>query len=142
MSAPGTDRSPGTKAKREALATPEAIVWGFTEALSHGDHEAAIAFFAADGCLLTPDGTAVVGTDRIAEVLAQMTAARSRIEFGTARIVRAGQVALCSQRWTVSSRAADNPRFEQRFDSTIVLRSDGSPGRWRLVIASPWGSRF
>jgi hypothetical protein len=122
-----------------ALATPEAIVWDFTQALSDGDHQAAIACFAADGCLITPDGTAVAGVDRILEVLVQMTAARSRFQFGSPRIIRAGEVALCSQRWTVIAAAN---LLEQRFDSTMVLRSAGSSNRWRLVIASPWAGRF
>src|SRR5260370_29789042 len=105
----------------ETLATPEAIVWDFTQAPSGGDHQAAIACFAADGCLITPDGTAVAGVDRIVEILVQMTAARSRFQFGPPRIIRAGEVALCSQRWTVSFTAAANSLFEQRFDSTMVL---------------------
>jgi uncharacterized protein (TIGR02246 family) len=117
----------------------EAVVSDFTQALSSGDPQAAIACFAPDGCLITPDGTAVAGVDRILEVLVQMTVARSRIQFGPPRIIRAGEVALCSQHWTVSLAAAGNPRLEQQFDSTIVLRSAGGSGRWRLVIASPWG---
>ncbi len=118
---------------------PHKALGRFTAALRSGDSEAAAACFAPDGCLLTPDGTAVAGRRQIREVLIQITATRSEIRFESARVVRAGELALCSQRWTVDSRGAGTEAFEREFASTVVLRQ-GGPGEWALVIASPWGS--
>lgn len=126
------------RAPRCCHSTAEEAIGSFAAALSGGDSEAAAVCFAPDGCLLTPDGTAVAGIQQIREVLVQLTAARSRIRFDLARVVRAGPVALCSQRWTVSSRGTGDP-FERHFSSTIVLGYSKQPEDWHLLIASLWG---
>jgi len=122
-----------------ATEEPEQALERFTAALASGDSAAAAACFAPEGCLLTPDGTAVAGRQQIREVLLQITTARTQVRYEQARVVRAGPIALCSQRWSLASRGVGEGAFERRFAATMVLAEAAGPGRWALLIASPWG---
>lgn len=117
---------------------PEGVLERFMAALRAGDSQGAAACFAPDGCLLTADGTAVGGRRQIHDVLLQITAS-ALVRFELARVVRVGSIALCSQRWTVTSRGAESEPFKREFSSTIVLGQGAQPGSWQVLIASPWG---
>jgi uncharacterized protein (TIGR02246 family) len=106
-------------------------------ALSAGDLDQAAASFSRDGCLVTPDGTAVHGRDRIRTVLAQMVIRRTEIEVELSNSLSAGDVMLVHERWRV--RAGEgSARFEQTLHPTLVLRQ--IEGAWKLSIAMPWAS--
>lgn len=110
----------------------------FARALSVGDLEGATACFARDGCLITPDATAVHGRERIRSLLAQLVARRTEIEVELSYVIGAGEVVLASERWRVCSGAgAEAPRIEQTLNPTLVLRQ--IEGEWKLAIAAPWG---
>jgi ketosteroid isomerase-like protein len=115
-------------------------VLAFAEALSAGDAAAAASCFSSNACLLTPDGTEVVGRTRIHEVLVQLTAPGRKIRFESPRIVTVDRVAVCSQRWTVSSAGTDAEIFEQSFGSTMALGRSDCQGPWQVLIAKPWGA--
>ncbi len=104
------------------------------QALSRGDLEAASACFARDGCLITPDATAIHGRDRIRPVLAQLIARRTEIEVELSNAIRAGGVVLAYERWNVRSGGVDCPRVTQSWNPTLVLRQGEQD--WRLAIAA------
>jgi ketosteroid isomerase-like protein len=117
---------------RLAVACPHSLA----SSLSAGDLEQAAACFARDGCLITPDGTAIHGRDRIRPVLAQMVIRRTEVEVESSTSIPAGGVMLVRERWRVRSGEGD-ARLEQALTPTLVLqRIEGS---WKLAIASPWG---
>lgn len=109
----------------------------FAQALNAGDLDAAAACFARDGCLITPDATAIHGREQIRAVLAQMVRRRTEIRVELSSSVSAGEVLLIHQRWRI--RSGDRPwqRFEQVADAVLVLRK--IEGEWKLSIAAPWG---
>jgi len=115
-----------------AVACPHSLA----SSLSAGDLEGAAACFARDGCLITPDGTAVHGRDRIRPVLAQMVVRHTEVEVELSTSIPAGDVMLVRERWRV--RAGESgARFEQILTPTLVLgRIEGA---WKLAIAAPWG---
>jgi uncharacterized protein (TIGR02246 family) len=116
-----------------ATASPHALA----SALSAGDLDQAAACFARDGCLVTPDGTAIHGRDRIRTVLAQMVIRRTEVEVELSNSISAGDVMLVHERWRV--RAGEgSAQFEQTLHPTLVLQQ--IEGAWKLSIAMPWAS--
>ena len=108
----------------------------FVRALSVGDLEGAAACFAKDGCMITPDLTAVRGRDRIRPLLAQLIASGTEVVVGGGHLVDAGEVFLARASWTIRTGSAEG-RLEQVCDTTLVMRL--VEGRWKLAIAAPWG---
>jgi ketosteroid isomerase-like protein len=105
--------------------------------LSGGKLDLAAACFARDGCLLTPDGTAIHERRHIRPLLAQMIARRIRIEVELSHILLGGDAAFARERWLLSAAGADGSRFEQRTEPALVLRR--AEGEWKLAIAAIWG---
>jgi ketosteroid isomerase-like protein len=119
------------------LPSAERVASAFARALLAGEVDAAAAHFAGEGRLLTADGTEVCGRASIAQVLGQLTVSHTHLEIAVGRTVKAGDVALCTQYWVLSSKAPDTRPFERAFTATLVLRRD--PERWAILIAAPWG---
>lgn len=111
----------------------------FPRAVSAGDLGAAATCFARDGCLITPDATAIHGRDSIRRVLAQMIVRRTEIEVELSTAVGAGEVALIHQRWRISSGEQGEGRIEQVANAILILRR--VEATWKLSIAAPWGYR-
>jgi ketosteroid isomerase-like protein len=109
----------------------------FALALNLGDPEAASACFLRDGCLITPDATAIHGRDRIRPVLAQLAARRIEIEVELSNAIHAGGAVLSYERWRVRSGGPGSPQVVQIWNPTLVLRRADED--WRLAIAAPWG---
>jgi ketosteroid isomerase-like protein len=98
----------------------------------------AAAFFTREGCLITPDGTAVHGRPNIAGVLVQLTARHTQIEVEQVVVQGAGDVAFASGRLTMRSDGPDGSRFAQSCDLNLVLRR--IEGKWKIAILAPWGT--
>lgn len=111
----------------------------FPAAVSAGELEAAAQCFARDGCLITPDATAIHGRESIRRVLAQMIVRRTEIEVELTSAVGAGEVVLIHQRWRIRSGEQTDGRFEQIADAILIVRR--VEGAWKLSIAAPWGYR-
>lgn len=116
--------------------TPLPINRTFALGLTSGDLDLAAGCFAREGCLITPDATAIHGRDRIRPVLAQLIAARIEIEVELSSAVGGGDVAITSERWRVRFGGSGG-RFGQTIHPTLVLRRIDSA--WKLAIAAPWG---
>jgi len=107
--------------------------------LNRGDLDAAANCFTRDGCLVTPDATAIYGRERIREVLAQLVSRRTEIGVELSSSVGIGEVILIHQRWRISSGERRGERFEQLSDAVLVVRQIEE--RWKISIAAPWGYR-
>jgi ketosteroid isomerase-like protein len=110
----------------------------FVRTLNIGDLDGALACFARDACLITPDATAVHGRERIRPLLVQLVARRTEVEVELSKIVEAGGVVLANERWRIrSGSGGEAPRIEQMLNPTLVLRQ--IEAEWKLAIAAPWG---
>jgi uncharacterized protein (TIGR02246 family) len=112
-------------------------LYAFNAALSEGDLSAAAACFTREGCLVTPDGTAVHGRSDIAAILAQMIAQRTEIEVEQLAVRTAGDVALAGGNLTMRSDGPEGRRLEQRCSPTIAIRRVEES--WKIAILAPWG---
>ncbi|MFI5028644.1 MAG: YybH family protein [Solirubrobacterales bacterium] len=128
----------GTAPVRQASA--ENAVYSLVATVSDGDAAAAAACFTREGCMITPDGTAVHGRSGIAAILAQMIARRTQIEVEQLVVRPAGDVALATGRLTLHSDGPAGARIEQRCDPTVTLcRVENC---WKIAILAPWASNF
>lgn len=118
---------------------PSKACLAFPQAVSAGDLDAAATCFARDGCLITPDATAIHGRESIRRVLAQMVVRRTEIEVELSTAIGAGEVVLVHQRWRIRSGEPAGDRFEQIANAIMILRR--VEGTWKLSIAAPWGYR-
>lgn len=109
----------------------------FAQALNRGDLDGAASCFARDGCLVTPDATAVHGREHIRGVLAQLVHRRTEIHVELSSSVSAGDVLLVHQRWRIRTGERPRQHFEQIVDAVLVLKQ--TEGEWKLSIAAPWG---
>lgn len=116
---------------------PEEASSRFAAALNAGELELAARCFARDACLIAPGATAIHGREEIHSLLAQMIAQGSRIEIALSTVLRAGEVALARQRWTLSSSGPEGHRYTQDVNPAFVLRR--LEGDWKIAIAMPWG---
>jgi ketosteroid isomerase-like protein len=109
----------------------------FVEALSGRELERAVGCFGRDGCLITPDRTAVHGRERIRPVLSQMIERRTVIVVEESFVLSAGDLALASERWTIRCDGVAGERFALTSTPRLVLRRSGI--EWKLEIAALWG---
>jgi ketosteroid isomerase-like protein len=119
-------------------STPEEAASGFVAALAAGDPETAALCFSHRGCFITPDGTAIHGRERIAAVLAQMVEMWSGVVVELRSVTVAGDVAFCSERWTMRFAAVDAPALTRTSRSALVIGRVGAG--WKLMVAAPWWS--
>jgi ketosteroid isomerase-like protein len=121
------------------LPSPTQSCFAFTGAINAGELQRASACFARDGCLVTPDGTAIHGREPIREVLTQMIVRRTEIEVELTSTIDAGEVTLASQLWKIRSGETAGRRLAQTSTAIIVLRL--VEGTWKLSLLAPWGCR-
>lgn len=126
---PGLEAPPGAD-------TPAQAAQAFITALNEGRLREATGCFSRQGCMVTPDSTAVHGRAEIQPLLAQLIARRVQVEVTFGTELRAGEVALLRQRWELYSDLADGGRYTQELSASLILhRVEAS---WKLVIAAPW----
>jgi ketosteroid isomerase-like protein len=123
----------------EGARTPRESTRALAASISRGDLDAAAHCFAKDACLITPDATAVRGREEIKPILHQLIVAGSRIEVQESSIVLAGEVALGTERWQVTSAGSEGEPFTRTLTPTMVMRQ--IEGVWKLAVAMPWGRR-
>jgi ketosteroid isomerase-like protein len=123
----------------ERAGGPHESTRAFADSISRGDLDSAASCFAKDACLLTPDSTVIRGREEIRPILRQLIASGSRIEVQESSVVLAGEVALGSERWVVTSAGSDGEPFSRTLTPTMVMRQ--VEGSWKLAVAMPWGRR-
>lgn len=116
--------------------TPQESTRALAASISRGDLDSAARCFAKDACLLTPDATAVRGREEIKPILHQLIVTGSQIEVQDSSIVLAGEVALGSERWIVTSAGSEGTPFTRTLTPTVVLREIEDV--WKLAVAMPW----
>jgi len=123
----------------EGARTPRESTRALASSISRGDLDAAAHCFTKDACLITPDSTAVRGREEIKPILHQLIVAGSQIEVLESSIVLAGEVALGTERWQVTSAGSEGAPFTRTLTPTVVMRQ--LEGAWKLAVAMPWGRR-
>lgn len=115
---------------------PQDTTLAFADSISRGDLDGATSCFTKDACLLTPDATTIRGREEIKPILHQLIVTGARIEVQESSIVRAGEVALGTERWAFTSAGTGGAPFTRTLNPTLVMRQ--LEGVWKLAVAMPW----
>ena len=116
--------------------TPQDSTRAFAASISRGDLDGAAYCFAKDACLVTPDATAVRGRAEIRPILHQLIVLESRIEVQESSVLLAGEVALGTERWVITSPGSEGGSFTRALTPMVVLRQ--LEGVWKLALELPW----
>jgi uncharacterized protein (TIGR02246 family) len=117
-----------------AEGVPEEVVDDFGAALRAGDVAAAAALFSREGCFVTPDSTVIQGRSQIRGFLRQLVDLAGDLSFEQRTILRAGDIAIASESWTM--RVDTGSGVVRSTRATIVLGR--IQGIWRIAVADPW----
>jgi enoyl-CoA hydratase len=112
---------------------PTGISRLFAERASAGDLEGLMALYEDGAKFVGPDGGDADGRDAIRERLEGLLAMAPRITSTESGAVRAGDVALLSNRWRMTLGEGDEGRAGLEGISTEVVRRQGD-GSWLYVI--------
>ena len=118
---------------------PEAVIERFSELLAERELDAMVELYEPDATFAPQPGESVSGRDAIRSALEAFLAVQPRMTGTIEKVLRAGDTALVTNRWSLSGTAPDGSPVEMAATSADVLRrrSDGS---WGIVIDDPWGA--
>lgn len=103
--------------------------------VNDGDVEGFIALYAADACLIGPDGVTLTGAAAIREAMAPLFALRGRMTVTTHHVVEMGDLALLGSEWSYSAGDVQLSGVA----SEVVQRQPG--GGWLYVIDHPYSGQ-
>ncbi len=115
---------------------PEDLSHLFAKRASARDLEGLLDLYEPEARFVDPSGSDADGEDAIREQLAGLIALAPRISSADIRVVRAGDVALLSNRWRMSFGNDDDGSAGMEGTSTEVARRQPD-GSWRYVIDDP-----
>lgn len=118
-----------------AAKTPEDADRLFAEGVNAGDAAAVAALYEGDGVLLF-QGTTFQGPDQIRAFLEGMIAAKPKITMNVTQVVRAGDVAVLYNDWTMTVTGADGKPEASSGKAIEVVRRQ-SDGSWKYVVDDP-----
>lgn len=118
------------------LGDPQRISADLADAIRRGDIRGAGECFSRNGCLVTPDDTAVYGREAIVDLLRQLNANVVDLEIDRVRAIAGEEMALSSERWTLRF---ESPEGSYRRSSLALLVIKRVEGLWKIAIAAPWG---
>jgi uncharacterized protein (TIGR02246 family) len=102
--------------------------------VNDGDVEGFVALYAADACLVLPDGSTVTGHEAIREQVTDLLAMHGRMTVSTRYVIESGDVALLSNQWT----------FTVGDDSMSAVTAEVArrqpDGGWLYVIDNPYAA--
>jgi uncharacterized protein (TIGR02246 family) len=100
--------------------------------INDGDVEGFVALYAADACLIGPDGATLTGHAAIREAMTPLLALRGRMTVTTRHVVEVGDLALLGSEW--SYRAGD---VQLSGVAAEVVRRQPDGG-WLYVVDHPY----
>jgi uncharacterized protein (TIGR02246 family) len=118
---------------------PEAVIERFSELLADGDLEAMMELYEPDAAFVPQPGAVVTGHEAIRAALEPFLSMSPRMHGEIEKVLRGGDTALVTNRWTLAGTAPDGSPVQMAATSADVVRRrpDGS---WGIVIDDPWGA--
>jgi uncharacterized protein (TIGR02246 family) len=118
--------------------TPADVIERFSERLSAGDLDGALALYAPNAAFVAAPGQTVHGHAAIAEALRQFLALQPRLEGDIKKVVESGDTALVINDWRLHGRdpSGEEVRMSGRSADVVQRSADGG---WRVLIDDPWG---
>jgi uncharacterized protein (TIGR02246 family) len=121
--------------------TPELMYEVLAAAFNAADLEQVLTLYEADAALVAQPGQVIAGTDQIRAAVEGFLALNGHYVVELRDVVRAGDLALASARWSLAAAGADGQPIALTGISADVLRRQAD-GAWRYVIDQPWGDQM
>lgn len=118
-----------------AARTPEDVDRLFGERVNAGDAAGVAALYENEGALVF-QGTTFQGPEQIRAFLEGMTAAQAKITMNVKHVVRAGDVAVLYNDWSMTVTGADGKAEASSGKAIEVVRRQAD-GSWKFVIDDP-----
>jgi uncharacterized protein (TIGR02246 family) len=120
------------------VKSPEGVIRRFSELLSQGDVEGALALYGPQATFVAEPGKPVSGEQQIRAALERFAALKPELGGQIESVCEAGDIALVVNRWSLRGRGPEGP-VEMCGRSADVLRRQAD-GSWRVLIDDPWGA--
>jgi uncharacterized protein (TIGR02246 family) len=118
-----------------AAKTPEDVDRLFAERVTGGDAAGVAALCENEGVLVF-QGTTFQGPGQIRPFLEEMTAAQARLSMNVKHVVRAGDVAVLYNDWSMTVTGPDGKPEASSGKAIEVVRRQPD-GAWKFVIDDP-----
>jgi len=119
--------------------TPADVDRLFSEAISRGDLEAALACYEDGASLVPQPGQVVSGAAALREAVSGLIALNGALAIAVEEVVEAGDIALLRSRWTLHGTGADGQPVVMAGAGAEVVRRQADES-WRFVIDHPFGA--
>ena len=116
--------------------TPEALMRSFTDRVHAGDLDGLVSLYEPAAVFEPQPGVVVEGRPAIRQALAELLALRPRMVAETVQVLRADDVALVINEWTMTGTAPDGSEVRQGGRSADVVRRQPS-GAWLVLVDKP-----
>jgi len=116
--------------------TPEALMRSFTDRVQAGDLDGLVALYEPAAVFEPQPGVVVEGRPAIRQALAELLALRPTMVAETVQVLRADDVALVINEWTMTGTAPDGSEVHQGGRSADVVRRQPS-GAWLVLVDKP-----
>lgn len=116
--------------------TPEALMRSFTDRVHAGDLDGLVALYEPAAVFEPQPGVVVEGRDAIRQALAELLALRPTMVAETVQVLRADDVALVINEWTMTGTAPDGTEVRQGGRSADVVRRQPG-GAWLVLVDKP-----
>lgn len=107
------------------------------DAINAGDVERALTLYHPDGTFIPEPGKWATGIDAIRDAWSGLVASKTKVVIERHETVEAGDVALYSTRWSLSSTGPDGAAIRTNGKGAVVLRREPD-GKWLIAIENPW----
>lgn len=117
-------------------STPEALMRTFTDRVHAGDLDGLVALYEPAAVFEPRPGVVVEGQEAIRQALAELLALGPRMIAETVQVLRADDVALVVNEWTMTGTAPDGTEVRQGGRSADVVRRQPDGG-WLVLVDKP-----
>ena len=117
-------------------STPEALMQSFAACVHAGDLDRLVALYEPDAVFEPRSGVVVEGREAIGDALAEMLALRPRMAVTPVQVLRADDIALVVNDWTMTGTGPDGSVVQQGGRSADVVRRQ-TDGSWLVLVDKP-----
>lgn len=122
------------------MAKPIDAVNDLTEAINHGDLEAALALYEPGAVVVVQPGQLARGTAELRAALAGFISLKPTLRSEVQQAIETGDIALYLSRWSLQGTDPSGQPVAMGGESSDILRRQAD-GRWLIALDNPWGAQ-
>ena len=116
--------------------TPDGLIRTFAALIEARDLDGLLALYEPDAVFEAQPGVVISGVEAIRGALADLLALEPQMTTSTIDVLRAGDVALVINEWSMTGTAPDGCEVRRAGRSSDVVRCQAD-GRWLVLVDKP-----